>query len=87
MFGEDLKQGRLVSTNEERLWPNLRGPLPVFDGDVVVGSFDAFRDNHPAAYLRSSETKLSRALEVLVLNNWERTLSYRVCIRISEAAT
>ncbi|PVH88686.1 hypothetical protein DL98DRAFT_508583 [Cadophora sp. DSE1049] len=36
LFGEDLKQGRLVSTNLERLWVNLRGPTPVFDGDLVM---------------------------------------------------
>ncbi|KAK0109821.1 hypothetical protein ONS95_002492 [Cadophora gregata] len=36
LFGEDLKQGRLVSTSLERLWVNLRGPAPVFDGDLVM---------------------------------------------------
>jgi hypothetical protein len=36
LFGEDLKQGRLVSTSLEKTWVNLRGPVPVFDGDLVM---------------------------------------------------
>lgn len=36
LFGEDLKQGRLVSTSLERTWVNLSSPVPVFDGDVVM---------------------------------------------------
>ena len=36
LFGEDLKQGRLVSTSLGKTWENLRGPVPVFDGDVVM---------------------------------------------------
>jgi hypothetical protein len=36
LFGEDLKQGRLVSRGLERTWENLRGSPPVFDGEVVM---------------------------------------------------
>jgi hypothetical protein len=36
LFGEDLKQGRLVSTSLENTWVNLRAPVPVFEGDVVM---------------------------------------------------
>jgi len=36
LFGEDLKQGRLLSTSLEKTWENLRGPVPVFDGEVVM---------------------------------------------------
>lgn len=36
LFGEDLRQGRLVSTSLEKTWVNLRGPVPVFDGDLVM---------------------------------------------------
>jgi N6-adenosine-specific RNA methylase IME4 len=36
LFGEDLKQGRLVSTNLEKVWANLRGPVPIFDGEVIM---------------------------------------------------
>ncbi|KAH6711145.1 hypothetical protein BKA61DRAFT_578962 [Leptodontidium sp. MPI-SDFR-AT-0119] len=36
LFGEDLKQGRLVSTSLEKTFANLREPTPVFDGDVVM---------------------------------------------------
>lgn len=36
LFGEDLKQGRLVSTSLDKTWENLRGPVPVFDGEGVM---------------------------------------------------
>ena len=36
LFGEDLKQGRLVSTTLDRTWINLRGAVPIFDGDTVL---------------------------------------------------
>ncbi|KAH7336412.1 hypothetical protein BKA65DRAFT_527217 [Rhexocercosporidium sp. MPI-PUGE-AT-0058] len=36
LFGEDLKQGRLVSTSLEKTFANLREPTPLFDGDVVM---------------------------------------------------
>ena len=36
LFGEDLKQGRLVSSSLEKTWENLRGPVPNFDGEVIM---------------------------------------------------
>lgn len=36
LFSEDLKQGRLVSTSLEKTWTNLRGPVPVFDGEGTM---------------------------------------------------
>lgn len=36
LFGEDLRQGRLVSTSLERTFENLRGPVPVFDGEAPM---------------------------------------------------
>lgn len=36
LFGEDLKQGRLVSTSLDRAFMNLRSNPPSFDGDVVL---------------------------------------------------
>ena len=36
LFGEDLKQGKLVSTSLEKTWENLRGPVPVFDVEAVM---------------------------------------------------
>lgn len=36
LFGEDLKQGQLVSRTLEQTWVNLRGPAPIFEGDVVM---------------------------------------------------
>jgi hypothetical protein len=36
LFGEDLRQGRLVSTSLENTWVNLRGPVPIFEGDIIM---------------------------------------------------
>lgn len=36
LFGEDLKQGRLVSQNLERVLANLQGPTPMFDGEGIM---------------------------------------------------
>lgn len=36
LFGEDLKQGRLVSTSLDRTWVNLQGATPTFEGEVVM---------------------------------------------------
>ena len=36
LFGEELRQGRLVSTSLETTWVNLRGPVPIFEGEVVM---------------------------------------------------
>ncbi|EPE32598.1 hypothetical protein GLAREA_07732 [Glarea lozoyensis ATCC 20868] len=40
LFGDDLKQGRLVSTNLEKVWANLRGPVPMFDGEATMTAGD-----------------------------------------------
>lgn len=36
LFGEDLKQGRLVSRTLEQTWVNLRGAVPTFEGEGVM---------------------------------------------------
>jgi hypothetical protein len=36
LFGEDLKQGRLVSTSLEKVWENLRAPEPIFESEVTM---------------------------------------------------
>lgn len=36
LFGEDLKQGRLVSQSLEKTWENLRANPPLFDSDAVM---------------------------------------------------
>jgi len=36
LFGEDLKQGKLVSTSLERTWINLQGAVPMFESDLVM---------------------------------------------------
>lgn len=45
LFGEDLKQGRLVSTTLEKIWENLRGPQPIFDGDVTMEAGETPKTN------------------------------------------
>ena len=41
LFGEDLKQGQLVSSNLEQTFANLRGPVPIFDGVGVMEAGDS----------------------------------------------
>ena len=36
LFGDDLKQGRLVSTTLDQTVANLAGPTPAFDGTIVM---------------------------------------------------
>ena len=36
LFGEDLKQGQLVSTTLDKTFANLSGPTPVFDGTTLM---------------------------------------------------
>ncbi|CAD6503442.1 BgTH12-03106 [Blumeria graminis f. sp. triticale] len=36
LFGEDLKQGRLVSVNLEKTWINLQGACPIFEGQTIM---------------------------------------------------
>jgi hypothetical protein len=45
LFSEDLKQGRLVSTSLEKTWENLRGPVPVFDGENVMEAGETPKTN------------------------------------------
>ncbi|RDL41335.1 Uncharacterized protein BP5553_01314 [Venustampulla echinocandica] len=45
LFGEDLKQGRLVSTCLQMVWANLRGPTPIFDGEMVMEAGDTPKFN------------------------------------------
>jgi hypothetical protein len=40
LFQDDLKKGQLVSKNLQRVWENLRGPQPVFDGEITMEAGD-----------------------------------------------
>ncbi|RKF58177.1 hypothetical protein OnM2_069041 [Erysiphe neolycopersici] len=40
LFGDDLKQGKLVSKNLGNVWTNLQGPVPVFEGETLNRSND-----------------------------------------------
>jgi len=45
LFGEDLRQGRLVSTSLEQTWVNLLCPVPVFDGNLVMEAGETPKSN------------------------------------------
>ena len=45
LFGDDLKQGRLVSTSLEKTWINLRGPVPLFDGEGIMEAGETPKTN------------------------------------------
>ncbi|KAG4028614.1 hypothetical protein MFRU_020g00550 [Monilinia fructicola] len=47
LFGEDLKKGRLVSTSLEKTFENLRGPTPIFEGDVVLEASETPKASSP----------------------------------------
>ncbi|TVY47734.1 hypothetical protein LOCC1_G002385 [Lachnellula occidentalis] len=61
LFGEDLKQGRLV-------WENLRGPQPIFDGEVTMDAGETPKANgglHPMTTI--DETHME-SLNVIAMN-------------------
>ncbi|TAQ86222.1 hypothetical protein B7494_g5438 [Chlorociboria aeruginascens] len=45
LFGEDLKKGRLISTCLDRVWENLRGPVPVFDSEGIIEAGETPKSN------------------------------------------
>ena len=45
LFGEDLKQGRLVSATLERTWVNLQGPVPIFESEGVMQADESPKAN------------------------------------------
>ncbi|APA09881.1 hypothetical protein SS1G_05881 [Sclerotinia sclerotiorum 1980 UF-70] len=47
LFGDDLKQGRLVSTSLEKTFENLRGPVPIFEGDMVIEASETPKASSP----------------------------------------
>lgn len=47
LFGDDLKQGRLVSTSLEKTFENLRGPVPIFEGDMVLEASETPKASSP----------------------------------------
>lgn len=47
LFGDDLKQGRLVSTSLQKTFENLRGPVPIFEGDMVIEASETPKASSP----------------------------------------
>ncbi|KAI6248216.1 hypothetical protein HI914_03084 [Erysiphe necator] len=66
LFGDDLKQGKLVSTNLENVWTNLQGPVPVFEGEILNRSYEKSTIN-PQKDLRSIDMFQSSRFEPLVI--------------------
>jgi hypothetical protein len=62
LFGEDLKQGRLVSTNLEKTWENLRGPTPIFDGEIVMEAGETPKPN-------GNSEALNNGVEMMMTEN------------------
>jgi len=71
LFGEDLKQGRLVSTSLEKTWLNLQGPVPLFDGDLVMEAGDSPKVNGGATPLHAAndENMITNGLASDVANH------------------
>ena len=57
LFGEDLRQGRLVSTNLEQTWINLRGPVPIFDGETLMDAGETPKSNGEQLNINENHTK------------------------------
>ena len=60
LFGEDLRQGRLVSTSLEKTWVNLRGPVPVFEGDIVMEAGETPKVDASNHLMISGELEMNR---------------------------
>lgn len=58
LFGEDLKQGRLVSTSLEQTWVNLKGPVPVFESDLVMEAGQTPKVEADALQMSSGESMM-----------------------------
>lgn len=63
LFGEDLKQGRLVSTSLEKTWVNLRGPVPVFDGEGVMEAGETPKVNGSNPLMINGDLMMTKGME------------------------
>jgi hypothetical protein len=64
LFGEDLKQGRLVSPSLERTWDNLRGPLPIFDGEGVMEAGETPKVNGSSQSMLNDSLMTTKVMEI-----------------------
>ncbi|KAF7953835.1 uncharacterized protein EAE97_001234 [Botrytis byssoidea] len=55
LFGDDLKQGRLVSTSLEKTFENLRGPVPTFEGDMILEASETPKASSPVMNAMTNE--------------------------------
>lgn len=63
LFGEDLKQGRLVSTSLEKTWTNLRGPVPIFDGEGTMEAGETPKTNGSSYSILNDGLMMTKGLE------------------------
>jgi len=68
LFGEDLKQGRLVSTILERTWVNLRGPVPIFDGEGVMEAGETPKINGNNPLTLNDDLMMTKGIEAPISN-------------------
>ncbi|KAI9648561.1 hypothetical protein NHQ30_003197 [Ciborinia camelliae] len=47
LFGDDLKQGKLVSSSLEQTFKNLQGPVPIFEGDMLLEASETPKASSP----------------------------------------
>ncbi|TVY34917.1 hypothetical protein LCER1_G009459 [Lachnellula cervina] len=68
LFGEDLKQGRLVSASLEKVWENLRGPQPIFDGEVTMDAGETPKANGGLQPMTTIDETHMESLNVITMN-------------------
>lgn len=64
LFGDDLKQGRLVSTSLEKTWENLRGAMPIFDGDGVMEAGETPKVNSGSQSILNDSLMMTKGLDI-----------------------
>jgi hypothetical protein len=68
LFGEDLKQGRLVSTSLEKTFENLKGSVPIFDGEGVMEAGDSPKVNGGDSPVANEAQVEAMAVDAVAIN-------------------
>ena len=68
LFGEDLKQGRLVSRTLEQTFANLQGAVPIFEGEEVLNAGESPKANGGTTPMMNGHDELNMNGVVGVVN-------------------